>query len=75
MVKTLKKRGNSHVLLIDKAIMDQLHITAETRLQLVVSNGSLVVTPERVGVGDAEVDALSDAIFAQFDPAFVELAK
>jgi|GEM_PF-3307411 len=51
MMKTLKKRGNSYALMIDKALMQQLNVGPETRLQVVVSNGSLIVTPERVGLG------------------------
>lgn len=75
MIKTLKKRGNSHMLLIDKAIIEQLNITPQTRLQLVVSNGSLIVTPTRVGVGEERVDEAMAALRETHGEVWAELAK
>ncbi|MCB9740340.1 MAG: hypothetical protein H6747_13850 [Deltaproteobacteria bacterium] len=75
MVRTLKKRGNSHALIIDRVLMEQLGITPETPLQLVVSDGTLHVTPIRHGLGSERVNALADALFDRYDEAFHELAK
>ena len=55
MIKTLQKHGNSHALVIDKALMDALGVQADTPLQVSVSGNSLVVTPVNVGVGREEV--------------------
>jgi len=55
MIKTLQKHGNSHALVIDKALMDALGVLVDTPLQVSVSGNSLVVTPVNVGVGREEV--------------------
>lgn len=51
MVKTLQKHGNSHALVIDKALMEVLGIEADSPLEVTVSGNSLIVTPVHVGVG------------------------
>lgn len=51
MVKTLQKHGNSHALVIDKALMEVLGINADSPLEVTVSGNSLIVTPVHVGVG------------------------
>lgn len=55
MIKTLQKHGNSQALVIDKALLDAMGITAETPLQVTVSGGALVITPANVGVGRERV--------------------
>ncbi len=75
MLKTLSKRGNSHALVIDKALMEQLGITPTTQLQLVVSNGSLIVTPARVGIDSEELKAATEQIFERYEQTFRDLAK
>ncbi len=55
LVKTLQKRGNSHALVIDKTLMDQLGIDPDTPLQLTVTGGSLVVRPVNSGAGRERV--------------------
>lgn len=51
MIKTLQKHGNSHALVIDKALMEVLGIEADSPLEVTVSGNSLIVTPVHVGVG------------------------
>ena len=58
-VKTLKKRGNSHALIIEKAIMEQLGIGPDTLLQVTVTGGALVVRPVGNGIGK---DRVSDSL-------------
>ena len=55
LVKTLQKRGNSHALVIDKTLMEQLGIGADTPLHLTVTGGSLVVRPVYSGAGKERV--------------------
>lgn len=60
LVKALQKRGNSHALVIDKTLMEQLGIGPDTPLQLTVTGGSLVVRPVHNGAGRERVaDSLS----------------
>jgi antitoxin component of MazEF toxin-antitoxin module len=75
MLRMLKKYGNSYALIIDRVLMEQLGITSETPLQLVVSDGALHVTPIRHGLGSERVHALADALFDRYDESFHELAK
>ena len=57
MLKTLKKHGNSHALVIEKGLMETLGIEADTPLQVTVSGHSLIVTPANVGIGQDKVKA------------------
>lgn len=57
MIRRLQKRGNSHALVIDRTIMEQLGIGPETLLQITVTGGCLVVRPTTVGLGPEKVEA------------------
>lgn len=45
MVKTIRKVGNSNALLLDKPILELLGLQEGGQVNLIVTNGSLVVTP------------------------------
>ena len=45
MVKRLVKHGNSLALVIDRPLLDLLHIDAETFLDVQIDGKSLIVTP------------------------------
>ena len=47
MTKTLTKHGNSLALVIDRGILDLLHIGAETDLSVSTDGRCLVVAPAR----------------------------
>ena len=51
MVKTLQKHGNSHALVIDRALMEATGIEADSPLEVTVSGNSLIVTPVHAGLG------------------------
>ena len=57
LIKTLQKRGNSLALVIDKTMMEQLGINADSLLQVTISSGCLVVRPTTVGLGKEKVEA------------------
>ena len=57
MIKTLKKHGNSHALVIEKPLMELLGITEKTPLELSVNGQSLLITPANVGVGPERLQA------------------
>ena len=71
MIKSLQKHGNSHALVIDKALMDALGIDEDTPLQLTVSGTTLVVSPVDVGLGAEDV---RDAI-AKLRPKYAKMLK
>ncbi len=45
MVKHLTQHGNSAALVIDKAVLEILHITMKTPLELVTDGRSLIISP------------------------------
>ena len=47
MTKKLTRHGNSLALVIDRAILDLLHIDAKTSLELTTDGRCLVVAPAR----------------------------
>jgi antitoxin component of MazEF toxin-antitoxin module len=47
MVKTLKQIGNSYGVIIDKPILELLHITPETPLEITTDGRSLQIRPVR----------------------------
>ena len=47
MVKHLAQHGNSAALVIDKAVLELLHITMKTPLELATDGKSLIISPLR----------------------------
>ena len=45
MIKTLSKHGNSHALVIDKALLELLRIEPDTPLEITTDGRSLIITP------------------------------
>ncbi len=75
MTKTLQKYGNSHALVIDKALMDAMGITPETPLTLTVHGGTLTVAPAQVGLGPDAVNASLERLRKDYDQMLKNLAK
>jgi antitoxin component of MazEF toxin-antitoxin module len=71
MIKTLQKHGNSHALVIDKALMEALGIDENTPLQLTLSGTTLVVAPVEVGLGEKDI---AEAI-AELRPKYAGMLK
>jgi antitoxin MazE len=47
MIKTLTKHGNSYALVIDRPIMDLLHIEPDTALDVSTDGRSLILSPSK----------------------------
>ncbi len=45
MIKRLQKVGNRTALILDKAILELMGAKARGHVQLIITNGSLIVTP------------------------------
>ena len=45
MIKRLQKVGNRTALMLDKAILELMGVKARGHVQLVIRNGSLIITP------------------------------
>ncbi|MBK8793302.1 MAG: AbrB/MazE/SpoVT family DNA-binding domain-containing protein [Holophaga sp.] len=46
MRKTLSKHGNSYALVLEKSLMELLHITPETPLEISTDGQSLTIVPQ-----------------------------
>lgn len=47
MIKTLTKHGNSYAVVIDRPIMDLLHIEPDTVIDISTDGRSLILTPAK----------------------------
>ena len=75
MIKTLQKHGNSHALVIDKALMEALGIDENTPLQLTLSGAALVVSPVDVGLGEEDVRAAGASLRPKYARMLKRLAE
>ncbi len=74
MQKMLIKHGNSLALVIDKPILDMLHITADTPLELSTNGDQILVTPCRDKLRQKKLAASLKAINDKFGDDFKKLA-
>lgn len=75
MLKTLTKHGNSHALIIDRSIMEQLGITPDTPLQVTLSGDQLIVSRADVGLGEERVEAMMAGLRKRYGRALKRLAE
>lgn len=75
MTKMLQKHGNSHALIIDKAIMDATGITPETPLTVSVNGGCISIHAANVGLGPERVSASIAKLRPRYDEMLKNLAK
>jgi len=75
MVKTLVKHGNSHALVIDKAILELLRVTPETPFDIMTDGQVLVLTPVRDEQAQADFEAAVERMHEQFGRAMKKLAE
>jgi antitoxin MazE len=75
MTKTLTRHGNSYALVIDKPIMELLHITPETPLELATNGDTLVIRPVRDKARQKKLDGTLKKINTRFAPALKKLAE
>ena len=45
MIKQIKRVGNSHALILDRALMELVGLMEGGEVQLTVQNGSIIITP------------------------------
>jgi len=50
MVKKLQQVGNSHAIVLDRAIREAIGLQPDDAVQITVSGDSLIITPARVGL-------------------------
>lgn len=75
MVKTLQKHGNSHALVIDRALMEVMGIDADSPLEVTVSGNSLILTPVHVGLGRDRIAKEIDGLRPRYGDMLKRLAE
>ena len=75
MVKTLIKHGNSLALVIDKPILEMLHISADTPLELTSNGDVLMISPVRDKSRQEKFRASLDKINRTFGDDLKRLAE
>lgn len=75
MVKTLTKHGNSYALIIDKAILELLHIEPDTPLDIRTDGNALVLTPQRDPERQARFEEALEDTNRRFGRALKNLAE
>lgn len=82
MEKRLSRYGNSLALIIDKPILDLLHITEDTILILSTDGKNITLTPKKQESvpslkisDDTQVQKAFEKIMEQYAPTFKKLAK
>ena len=75
MIKTLTKHGNSYALVIDKPILELLHVSPDSEFEIFTDGQCLVLTPVR---GSEEKKSFQDAlelVHRRFGRALKRLAE
>jgi antitoxin component of MazEF toxin-antitoxin module len=75
MNKTLIKHGNSLALVIDKPILEMLHITADTPLELTTNGDAILIRPIRDKRRQRQLKASLDKINEKFGDDLERLAQ
>ncbi|MBI3322601.1 MAG: AbrB/MazE/SpoVT family DNA-binding domain-containing protein [Candidatus Omnitrophica bacterium] len=75
MIKHLTQHGNSAALIIEKGVLELLHITLKTPLELTTDGRNLIVSPVRNAKREQRFRAAMEAVHRQHAKTFKALAK
>lgn len=75
MVKKLTAHGNSAALVIDKPIMELLHITMETPLEITTDGKNLIISPVSDPAREAKFKTALARVAKKHDKTFAKLAR
>lgn len=75
MIKNLTKHGNSYAMVIDKPILELLHVTPDTPFEIISDGHSLVLTPVRSKQESRKFDAALAMVHKRFGRALKRLAE
>ncbi len=76
MRKTLSRHGNSYALVLERSLMELLHITPETPLEIQTDGKSLTITPQTLRqITPDELAAHALLAETKYGPAFEALSK
>jgi antitoxin component of MazEF toxin-antitoxin module len=75
MVKHLTQHGNSAALVIDKPVLELLHITMKTPLELVTDGQNLIISPVRDATRAHRFRAALEAVNRRYGKTLKALAE
>ena len=75
MVKYLTTHGNSAALVLDKPILELLHIDMDTPLEIVTDGNSLVISPVKSAGREKKFRTSLARVVAKHGKTFAKLAK
>lgn len=75
MVKKLTKHGNSLALVIDRPILDLLHIDPDTALEISTDGKRLIVAPAQPSARRRKFEAAQQTAHRRYAGAFKKLAE
>jgi antitoxin component of MazEF toxin-antitoxin module len=75
MVKHLTQHGNSTALVIDKAVLELLHITAKTPLELSTDGRNLIISPLRDAAQERRFRSALEAVNRRHGKTLKALAE
>lgn len=75
MVKNLTKHGNSYALVIDKPILELLHVSPETPFEIFTDGCSLLLSPVRDPRAEAAFEKALGNVHKRFGRAMKRLAE
>lgn len=75
MIKNLIKHGNSHALVIDRAVMDLLKIEADTPLEVTTDGENLLIRPLRDKKAQKRVAESLEKFDRKYSAVFKKLAQ
>jgi putative addiction module antidote len=75
MKKRLTKIGNSLGVVLDKPLLDQLGVDADTELEISTDGSVILIVPERSKRRDAKLKKVADRVFDTYAGAFKKLAE
>ena len=74
MIKHLTNHGNSLALIIEKAILELLHIDQDTPLEINTDGRNLIISPVNDKNREKKVEAAMEKVHRRYSTAFKALA-
>ncbi len=75
MIKRFARHGNSWALVIDRGVMDLLHIDPQNPVSVTTDGTRLLIEPVRETGNDARFRAAMDKVHRRYSKAFRKLAE
>ncbi|MBD3674749.1 MAG: hypothetical protein HUJ26_14610 [Planctomycetaceae bacterium] len=75
MIKNLTKVGNSQAIILDRSLLEMMGLKENGKVQITVSNGSLVVTPVTPRVLDSDFDDAVEKVIEERSEVLKKLAQ